>query len=103
MLLTEELQGQANQFRRGAKKIRKRMWWNNMRLNIIIATVVVVIIIIIVCEALSLSSSPQAFALDKVNWKVMILLCCFALFLKVAVYFSVKPATSIPTTAPIAP
>ena len=72
MLLTEELQGQANQFRRGAKKIRKRMWWNNMRLNIIIATVVVVIIIIIVCEALSLSSSPPSLCFDKVNRELMI-------------------------------
>ena len=72
MLFTEELQGQANQFRKGAKKIRKRMWWNNMRLNIIIATVVVVIIIIIVCEALSLSSSPPSLCFDKVNRELMI-------------------------------
>ncbi|KAI9597585.1 synaptobrevin [Syncephalis fuscata] len=47
---TEELERGANQFRSGANRVRRRMWWKDMKLKLIIAAIVVVIILVIVSK-----------------------------------------------------
>ena len=46
--LADELQTNAAQFKKGSTKLRKAMWWKNMKLNLMIAGVCLVIIAIIV-------------------------------------------------------
>jgi len=43
---TDNLQRSAQGFRRGANRVRKAMWWKDMKMRMIIIAVVVVIIII---------------------------------------------------------
>jgi vesicle-associated membrane protein 4 len=45
---TENLMGSSEQFRRGANKVRKQMWWKDMKMRVIIGIGIVVLIIIIV-------------------------------------------------------
>ena len=45
---TDNLQQSSMQFRRGANRVRKQMWWKNMKMNLIIGGVVLLIILIIV-------------------------------------------------------
>ncbi len=44
----EDLQQGALQFKRGASRVRKQMWWKNMKLNLIIAAIVIAILIIVI-------------------------------------------------------
>jgi len=39
---TDEMANEADQFRRGATKLKNAMWWKNIRLMIILAVVVIV-------------------------------------------------------------
>jgi vesicle-associated membrane protein 4 len=41
------------QFKRGATKVRKQMWWKDMKLKIAIALVVMVILIILIVGILN--------------------------------------------------
>ncbi|TPX33880.1 hypothetical protein SmJEL517_g03339 [Synchytrium microbalum] len=45
---TDDLQQGALQFKRGATKVRRQMWWKDLKLKIIIAVIVIVILIIII-------------------------------------------------------
>ncbi|KAF9787851.1 synaptobrevin [Thelephora terrestris] len=45
---TDNLAISAQGFRRGADRVRKNMWWKDMKMRIIIGVVIVVIIVIIV-------------------------------------------------------
>lgn len=45
---TDDLQNSSAQFKRGANKVRKQMWWKNMKMNLIIGAVVLTIVIIII-------------------------------------------------------
>ncbi|KAI9219431.1 synaptobrevin-domain-containing protein [Blastocladiella britannica] len=45
---TEDLQNQSNQFKKGATKVRKAMWWKDLKLKLAIAAVVAIILIIII-------------------------------------------------------
>ncbi|TPX34105.1 hypothetical protein SeMB42_g07378 [Synchytrium endobioticum] len=45
---TDDLQQGALQFKKGATKVRRQMWWKDLKLKIIIAAVVIVILIIII-------------------------------------------------------
>ncbi|KZP14900.1 synaptobrevin [Athelia psychrophila] len=45
---TDNLAVSAQGFRRGANRVRKNMWWKDMKMRIIIGVVIAVIIIIIV-------------------------------------------------------
>ncbi|KAI9190395.1 Vesicle membrane receptor protein (v-SNARE) [Blastocladiella emersonii ATCC 22665] len=45
---TEDLQNSSNQFKRGATKVRKAMWWKDLKLKLMIAAVVVIILLIII-------------------------------------------------------
>jgi vesicle-associated membrane protein 4 len=57
---TEDLQQGALQFKRGATRVRKQMWWKNMKLNMIIALAVIIILIIIIgTQYYFLTSSPN--------------------------------------------
>jgi len=48
---SEVLSSNANEFRIGARRVSRKMWWQNMRINIIIGTVILVIVIIIIVAA----------------------------------------------------
>ena len=45
---SEYLSNHSNEFRVGANRIQRKMWWQNMKINIIIGTVIAVIIVIII-------------------------------------------------------
>ncbi|KAI8906539.1 hypothetical protein PhCBS80983_g01009 [Powellomyces hirtus] len=45
---TDDLQQGALQFKRGATKVRRQMWWKDLKLKLIIAAIVIVILIIII-------------------------------------------------------
>jgi len=45
---TENLAVSAQGFRRGANRVRKNMWWKDMKMRIIIGTAITVILIIII-------------------------------------------------------
>ena len=50
---SEQLSNRADEFRVGARRVSRKMWWQNMRINIFIGVVVVIVILIIVCEYIS--------------------------------------------------
>ncbi|KAI9261991.1 synaptobrevin [Sporodiniella umbellata] len=41
---TEDLQGTAGNFRRGANQVRKRMWWKDLKWKILITLTVMIIL-----------------------------------------------------------
>jgi vesicle-associated membrane protein 4 len=45
---TENLTVSAQGFRRGANKVRKQMWWKDMKMKIIIAIVILILLTIII-------------------------------------------------------
>ncbi|KAH6563090.1 hypothetical protein BASA50_004619 [Batrachochytrium salamandrivorans] len=45
---TEDLQNSSLQFKRGANRVRKEMWWKDMKLKLIIGGVVAVVLVIII-------------------------------------------------------
>jgi len=45
---TDTLAASAQGFRRGANRVRKNMWWKDMKMRIIIGTAITVILIIII-------------------------------------------------------
>jgi vesicle-associated membrane protein 4 len=45
---TDDLQQSSLQFKRGATRVRKQMWFKNVKLNIAIAVVVIIILLIII-------------------------------------------------------
>jgi len=63
----EELQSQANQFKKSTVKLRKAMWWKNMKLNILIGSICIIILILIIVskwpESVSFSNSTLAWLL----------------------------------------
>jgi len=50
---TDNLQRSAQGFRRGANRVRKAMWWKDMKMRMIIIAVIVVIILIAVIVPLA--------------------------------------------------
>ncbi len=48
---SEMLSNRADEFRVGARRVSRKMWWQNMKVNIFIGVVVVIIILIIVCKS----------------------------------------------------
>ncbi|CAG8504896.1 4578_t:CDS:2 [Diversispora eburnea] len=45
---TENLTVSAQGFRRGANKVRKRMWWKDMKMRIVLIVVVIVLLLAII-------------------------------------------------------
>ncbi|KAI8916444.1 synaptobrevin [Entophlyctis helioformis] len=45
---TEDLQNSSLQFKRGANKVRREMWWKDLKMKLIIGGVVGIILIIII-------------------------------------------------------
>ncbi|KAH8915438.1 synaptobrevin [Atractiella rhizophila] len=45
---TDNLAQSAQGFRRGANRVRKAMWWKDMKMRIIIAVAIIILIVIIV-------------------------------------------------------
>ncbi|TPX66570.1 hypothetical protein SpCBS45565_g04391 [Spizellomyces sp. 'palustris'] len=45
---TDDLQQGALQFKRGATKVRRQMWWKDLKLKLIIAAIVIVMLIVII-------------------------------------------------------
>ncbi|OAJ41037.1 hypothetical protein BDEG_24697 [Batrachochytrium dendrobatidis JEL423] len=48
---TEDLQNSSLQFKRGANRVRKEMWWKDMKLKLIIGGVVALVLVIIIVAA----------------------------------------------------
>ena len=48
---TENLRYQADQFQKGGKALRNKMWWQNIKMKLMVAMIVAVIIVIIFCFA----------------------------------------------------
>ncbi|KAI9228043.1 MAG: synaptobrevin-domain-containing protein [Piptocephalis tieghemiana] len=44
----EDLERGAMNFRSGANRVRKRMWWKDMKLRIIIAIVIIILLVVII-------------------------------------------------------
>ncbi|KAJ7267330.1 synaptobrevin-like protein [Mycena rebaudengoi] len=49
---TADLAGSSQNFRRGANRVRKNMWWKDMKMYLIIGTAIVLLIVIIVLSVL---------------------------------------------------
>ncbi|KAJ3052631.1 hypothetical protein HK097_005942 [Rhizophlyctis rosea] len=49
---TEDLQNSSMQFRKGASKVRRQMWWKDVKMKLILAAVIGAIIIVIVVTVL---------------------------------------------------
>ncbi len=50
---TDDLQQSSMQFRRGANRVRRQMWWRDMKVKLLIGAVLIIIIIIIIVAASS--------------------------------------------------
>lgn len=50
---TDDLQNNSLQFKRGANKVRKMMWWKDMKMKLILGGVVVVLIVVIVVSVVT--------------------------------------------------
>ena len=50
---TDDLQQSSMQFRRGANRVRRQMWWRDMKVKLLIGGTIVIIIIIIIVAATS--------------------------------------------------
>jgi len=48
---TDELQNSAQQFKKSTTKLKRQMWWKNMKLNLIIAFIVIAILLILILGA----------------------------------------------------
>ena len=47
---TDDLQNSATKFKKGANRVRKAMWWKDMKLKLIIVVVIIVIVLAIACK-----------------------------------------------------
>uniref|UniRef100_A0A7S2V2S9 V-SNARE coiled-coil homology domain-containing protein n=1 Tax=Fibrocapsa japonica TaxID=94617 RepID=A0A7S2V2S9_9STRA len=47
-LAAEELQAQAGQFSRGARDLRKKMWWKNLKMKLLLAAIITAILAVII-------------------------------------------------------
>jgi len=54
---TENLRYQADQFQKGGKALRNKMWWQNIKMKLLVALIVCIVIVIIVRPA---SGPPPA-------------------------------------------
>ncbi|TPX64895.1 hypothetical protein SpCBS45565_g05545 [Spizellomyces sp. 'palustris'] len=50
---TEDLQNSSLQFKRGANRVRKQMWWKDMKMKLILGGVIAAILIIIIVSVIS--------------------------------------------------
>jgi len=48
---TENLRYQADQFQKGGKALRNKMWWQNIKMKLLVALIVCIVIVIIFCFA----------------------------------------------------
>lgn len=53
---TDNLAVSAQGFRRGANRVRKQMWWKDMKMRVCLVIVVIILIIVIVVPAGELST-----------------------------------------------
>jgi vesicle-associated membrane protein 72 len=44
---TEDLQNQADQFRRQGRDLRNKMWWQNMKMKALVAAAIILLILIL--------------------------------------------------------
>ncbi|KND00639.1 uncharacterized protein SPPG_03765 [Spizellomyces punctatus DAOM BR117] len=50
---TEDLQNSSLQFKRGANRVRKQMWWKDMKMKLILGGVIAAVLIIIIVSVIS--------------------------------------------------
>ena len=56
---TDNLAVSAQGFRRGANRVRKQMWWKDMKMRVCLVIVVIILIIVIVVPAGELPSACE--------------------------------------------
>jgi vesicle-associated membrane protein 4 len=54
---TDHLSTQANSFRRGANRVRKQMWWKDMKMRMCIIVGVIILLIVIIVPSGKCSNS----------------------------------------------
>lgn len=47
---SEMLSSNANDFQVGSRRLSRKMWWQNMKINIIIGSIILIIVVIIIGE-----------------------------------------------------
>jgi vesicle-associated membrane protein 4 len=57
---TDNLAVSAQSFRRGANKVRKQMWWKDMKMRIWIVIGIVVLLLLIILPSGTFEMDPQA-------------------------------------------
>ncbi|KAJ3040493.1 hypothetical protein HDV00_010801 [Rhizophlyctis rosea] len=62
---TDDLQQGALQFKRGATKVRRQMWWKDLKLKLIIAGIVIVILIVIIVPIVTSMKSKDSELLQS--------------------------------------
>ena len=65
---SEVLSSNANEFRIGARRVSRKMWWQNMKINIIIGSVILIVIIIIIGRCPGSSSVVTLIARFLLQW-----------------------------------
>jgi hypothetical protein len=53
LITTEMLSSRADEFRVSSRRVARKMWWQNMKLNLIIGSVVLIIIVVIIVSVTS--------------------------------------------------
>ncbi|KAF4928144.1 Synaptobrevin-like protein 2 [Colletotrichum viniferum] len=61
---TDNLAVSAQGFRRGANRVRKQMWWKDVKMRMCLIAGIIILILIIVIPAGAFSPSQCAFPLD---------------------------------------
>ncbi|KAI8813387.1 synaptobrevin-domain-containing protein [Cladochytrium replicatum] len=56
---TEDLQNSSMQFRRGASRVRKQMWWKDMKMKLILGGVIAVIILVVIGSIVGTNASKN--------------------------------------------
>lgn len=58
---TDNLASQANGFRRGANRVRKQMWWKDMKMRMCLIAGVIILLLIIIVPSTWENFSPACF------------------------------------------
>ncbi|KAJ3128380.1 SNAP receptor, synaptobrevin [Nowakowskiella sp. JEL0407] len=57
---TDDLQNSSQQFRRGASRVRKQMWWKDMKMKLILGGIIGVILLVIIFSIVGTQANKSA-------------------------------------------
>ena len=63
---TENLRYQADQFQKGGKALRNKMWWQNVKMKLLVFLIVAIVVVVIFCFACVRAPSTRVPTLWKV-------------------------------------